>query len=133
MNLSSWVRADRCKSPLSRTQQHASSPSACAFRIGTRPGQNGGPRCAVRTCSQTLILISKRVSRVEIEVSSGHSLGERGGLICIMRLMSESMVSSLLVRPKSTKKNSIFGGEFMDILNGQRRLLHLKLPFGWSD
>src|SRR6201989_2987102 len=32
-----------------------------------------------------------------------------------------------------TENNSIVRGESMDILNGNRRVLSVKLPFGWSN
>jgi hypothetical protein len=34
---------------------------------------------------------------------------------------------------QSAENDSIVGGESMDILNGNRRVLNVKLPFGWSN
>jgi hypothetical protein len=34
---------------------------------------------------------------------------------------------------QSAENNSIVGGESMDVLNGNRRVLNVKLPFGWSN
>ena len=34
---------------------------------------------------------------------------------------------------QSTEINSIVRGESMDILNSNRRILNVKLPFGWSN